>query len=70
MIVPTDGSHIVCPTCDGTRVETQPVRVMLRRHPGLHTIGTDRPCRSCEATGWLPPRHPVDPAPDEDEDDM
>lgn len=68
MIVPTDGSHIVCPTCGGEGVIRTLKRARMARHPGVHAIETIERCRGgCEGTGWLPPQRTEAEPPSGDE---
>jgi hypothetical protein len=63
MIVPTDGSHIECPTCRGEKVLQPLKRAMLSFDPSIHTLPTTYRCPACDGTGWLPPKHRKPPEP-------
>jgi DnaJ-class molecular chaperone len=63
MIIPTDGTHIECPTCRGNGMVLHLKRAMMSSNPSINTLSTAYSCRACEGTGWLPPKPRTEPPP-------
>lgn len=63
MIVPP-GHRAVCPTCTGAGGFLRE-RATLTTGPRMATGVVREPCRPCEGTGWIPPKHQPETAEDE-----